>query len=103
MLTVTRRADAGAGAVAMIADRRLYLTADRSTVVEEGDPRAAWLLAGQGSEIPPSEVSRLGLHLVDGRVVQSAPDVAAQAGGAGAASKMLSAPANKMRRRGEDK
>lgn len=34
------------------ADRRLYLTADKNEVVEDGDPRAAFLLAAKGSRIP---------------------------------------------------
>lgn len=44
-----------------IADRRLYLTADRSEVVEEGDSRAAFLLAGVGGRVPDAEAKRLGL------------------------------------------
>lgn len=35
-----------------IAPRRLYLTADKSEVVGEGDERAAFLLAGEGCLIP---------------------------------------------------
>ena len=35
-----------------IAPRRLYLTADKSEVVGEGDERAAFLLAGKGCQIP---------------------------------------------------
>ena len=35
-----------------IAPRRLFLTADKSEVVGEGDERAAFLLAGKGSPIP---------------------------------------------------
>ncbi len=78
-----------------IADRRLWLTADRATVVEDGDPRAAFLLVGPGGEIAPAEVQRLGLGVVDGRVVTRAagePEAKAQA-----------ASANKQRRKGEDK
>lgn len=33
-------------------DRRWYLTADQSEAVEEGDERAATLLAGAGTELP---------------------------------------------------
>lgn len=54
---------------AVHADRRLYLTADRGHVVEEGDPGAAFLLAGAGSEIPASEMARLGLRVEAARVV----------------------------------
>lgn len=36
----------------MQAETRVYLTADRDRVVEEGDPEAAYLLAGAGGTIP---------------------------------------------------
>ena len=36
----------------IIADERLYLTADRKTVVREGDPRAASLLVAKGQTVP---------------------------------------------------
>lgn len=51
------------------ADRRLWLTRDRQ-VVEDGDPRAAILLAGKGQYIPATEVERLGLEVRGGRVKQ---------------------------------
>lgn len=35
-----------------IADRRLYFTADRSELVEEGDVRAAFLACAPGDPIP---------------------------------------------------
>jgi hypothetical protein len=54
----------------VVADRRLYLTEDRATVVEPGDERAAWLLSAPGHSIPGTEVTRLGLTVVDGRVCQ---------------------------------
>ena len=53
----------------MIADRRLYLSADRERVIEEGETGAAFLLAGPNGTIPPAEVKRLGLTESDGRVV----------------------------------
>jgi hypothetical protein len=52
-----------------IADRRLWLTLDRTRVVEEGDPDAAFLLAPPGTVIEPSDVARLGLTARDGRIV----------------------------------
>lgn len=52
----------------LVADRRLYLTVDRAGVVEEGDFRAAFLLAGAGGEIPARDAERLGLSLVNGRI-----------------------------------
>jgi len=40
---------------------RLFLTADRSRVVAEDDPEAAWLLVGEGCELPAEEAARYGL------------------------------------------
>ena len=57
----------GAG---MISDLRLFVTADKLTLVEEGDQAAAFLLASKGKGIPGDEVGRLGLVLVDGVVRQ---------------------------------
>lgn len=47
--------------VAFISDRRLYLTADRNAVVEEGDPAAAYLLVGVGGEVSTAVANRYGL------------------------------------------
>lgn len=44
------------------ADRRLWLTADRNRVVEDGDAEAAFLLAGApGVEVPDDVAERYGL------------------------------------------
>jgi hypothetical protein len=43
------------------ADRRLWETADRSRVVEDGDPEAAFLLCIPGDEIPEEQAKRYGL------------------------------------------
>ncbi|MFW6079537.1 MAG: hypothetical protein ACODAE_07950 [Gemmatimonadota bacterium] len=52
------------------ADRRLYLTADKAHVVEEGDPDAAFLLAAPGRRIRAADAERLGLSADDdGRIV----------------------------------
>lgn len=51
------------------ADRRLYLTADKMEVVEEGDVRAAFLLAAAGRAISADDVARLNLAIRDGRIV----------------------------------
>lgn len=53
----------------LIADRRLYLSADRAHVIEEGENGAAFLLIGRGGTIAPGEVKRLGLTEKDGCVV----------------------------------
>ena len=44
----------------MIADRTLYLTADRKTLVEEGDPSAAFLFVKKGDYLDEDEAKRLG-------------------------------------------
>jgi hypothetical protein len=64
---------------ALVADRRLYLTRDEKSVVEEGDASAAFLLAASGSAIPGVEVDRLGLSVVEGRVVQASAEIPAAA------------------------
>lgn len=45
----------------MISTERLYVTADRSRVVSEGDPAAAFLLVAKGVEIPKEAVAKYGL------------------------------------------
>lgn len=60
------------------ADRRLYVTADRSQIVEESDVRGAWLLASEGRTIGPSDVEKYGLSMKGGRVhYDGAPDLPA--------------------------
>ena len=54
----------------MIADRRLYLTADKSRLVEEGSPEAAFLYCTPGHEVNEEELRRLG-----GPVVKVEPEV----------------------------
>lgn len=50
----------------MIARERLYLTANRQQLVSAGSPKAAYLYATEGDEIPDSAVKKFGL--VDGRL-----------------------------------
>ena len=45
----------------MIAKETLYLTADRQTVVKEGDPKAQFLLVREGQELPDSEAEKYGI------------------------------------------
>lgn len=45
-----------------IAEQRLYLNADESEIVPEDSPDAAFLLAGEGCEVPPEAVERYGLR-----------------------------------------
>lgn len=79
-------------------DRRLYITADRSEVVEEGDTRAAFLLCGKGGLIRESEVARYGLSMQGGKV-KLAKDEEVPA----AKAKMAKAPENKMAAAPENK
>jgi hypothetical protein len=47
----------------LVTDRRLYLNADKTQVVEEGDERATHLLAARGDEVSDEDVKRYGLTL----------------------------------------
>lgn len=69
---------------AIESDRRWWQTADRSRLVEDGDPEAAYLFAAKGDQISRDDVARYGLQ---------DPDEV----------KALAAGANKMREPGEDK
>lgn len=42
-------------------EKRLYVTADRSRVVDEDDPEAAYLLVGEGGELDDAEAKKYGL------------------------------------------
>jgi hypothetical protein len=44
-----------------VSDRRLYVTADRECLVEEGDPKARFLLVAEGGELSMEEARRYGL------------------------------------------
>jgi hypothetical protein len=46
---------------AVLADKRYYLSSDRSRVVEEDDPDAGVLLAAEGDDISNEDVARYGL------------------------------------------
>lgn len=50
----------------MVAAMRLCLTADKDELVAEDDPRAAFLYAAVGDQIPQSAVDKFGL--VDGKL-----------------------------------
>ena len=51
------------------ADRRLYVTADREQIVEEGDQRGAYLLVGKGRNIGEGDVAKYRLAMQNRRVV----------------------------------
>ncbi len=57
-----------AGAV-FVADRRLYLDADKSKVLEEGDPAAAYLFCRPGRPISVEDQEAFGLSFKDGAIV----------------------------------
>ena len=60
----------------LIADRNLYLTADRSRVVEQNDTDQRSLLVGKGSELEPSAAEQYGIEVEDGRLVVKGRDPA---------------------------
>lgn len=66
-------------------EKRLYLTADKTRVVEEGDPAAASLLINAGGELDDATAERYGL--------QSGPQ--AEKGKPAPANKALTAPETK--------
>jgi hypothetical protein len=45
----------------VVANERLWLTADRERVVKDGDPDAAFLLCAEGNELPRVDAERYGL------------------------------------------
>lgn len=47
--------------MAYISDRRLWLNRDKSAVVEDGDPAAAFLLVGEGCELDEDTAATYGL------------------------------------------
>lgn len=57
-----------------VADRNLYHNADRSKVLEEGDPDAAFLAIAEGQEVPDAEAKRLGLDKVETKQVKGPPE-----------------------------
>lgn len=72
--------------VALISDRRLWLTAPltdaKAEVVEDGDPRAAILLVGQGGEVTLDIARRFGLggHTRPVAAAAAAPEAPAEGG-----------------------
>ncbi len=79
----------------LIADRRLWLTADKSRVVEEGDVAAATLLVATGQGLLPADLERFGISVANGKLVLK--------GKAKLAAKMAPAPEDKSVKKGEKK
>jgi colicin import membrane protein len=50
----------GATGAKVVVDRRLFLNADQTKVVEEGDPEAAFLFAAAGREVLKADLKKLG-------------------------------------------
>lgn len=76
-------------------DRRLYLTRDKSRVVEEGDKTCGWLFATLGGQITAADAAAYGLEWRDGKIIlpgrepkaaKKAEDKALKRGGDKAAS-----------------
>jgi hypothetical protein len=86
--TLRQKAEAMKG---LIADRRLWLAADKKTVVEDSDPRAAFLLCAPGQTVSQADCDRLGLTDKAGKLVQRSTE------------KALPAAENKARKRAKDK
>jgi hypothetical protein len=55
----------------------LYVTADQSTVVQENDPRARYLLVATGGQLPIADAERYGLTGGATNAAKSGDDVAA--------------------------
>lgn len=49
----------------MVATEKLWLTEDRSELVADGDPRAAFLFCTPGKTISPADADRYGLKEAD--------------------------------------
>lgn len=50
----------------VVADRRLWLTADGERLVEDGDPDAAFLWSVAGRSVPATDAARLGYTPIAG-------------------------------------
>ena len=69
-LNVTHLKDRELMAGTLISDRRLWLTADKSRVVEQGDRDAATLLVAQGRKLRPDDQKQFGISEgYDGKLV----------------------------------
>ena len=60
-----------------VSDRRIYLNADKTKVLEHDDPEARWLLAGEGVEVDAETVKQYNLKRLDDadeKAVDAAPE-----------------------------
>lgn len=67
-------------------ERRLFLNADKTKVVEQGDPEARFVLGGEGSQIPNEDAVKYGLLPAKEAVKDTVP---------GEAKAVTEAPENK--------
>lgn len=72
-------------------DRHLYLSEDKTRLVEEGDPAVGWLWASPGQRVPRKDALRLGAIQPDPPDPDPAPVVT------GPEVKQMPPPANKQR------
>jgi hypothetical protein len=77
-----------------ISPRRLFLTADKERVVEDGDIEARYLLVGKGGEVPMADAERYGLlkPKPEEKAVEEPPE-----------DKAVEPPKNKAVKRGRNK
>jgi hypothetical protein len=74
----------------------LFLTADRSAVVDANDPRAAFLLVARGGQIPIDEAEKYGLTGDQGSTAPATDEATdAKAKPTAPDNKAKAAPANK--------
>lgn len=61
----------------MQAKNRIFVNADKSKVVDEGSPEAAFLLVGEGGEVSDEDIEKYGLKksdLMEAKAVEFAPE-----------------------------
>lgn len=73
---VTQSLSVSSSAVSL--DRRLYLTEDRSRLVEDGDPAARWLYGVKDQRVNAVEAERLGYKPLSVQREEEAPAPAAK-------------------------
>jgi len=93
-LTINLLSDSKEEQPMWISPRRLFLTADRERVVEDGDVEARFLLVGKGGEMPMAEAERYGLlkPKAEVKAVEGPPE-----------DKAMPPPKNKAAKRGRNK
>ena len=85
-------------------DRRLYLTTDKSRVVEDGDAEATFLFAAEGDEISDDDVKKYGIKFAKSKAESEATESdGAEKSEAASATKAQRAGANKAEQPSEDK